>query len=154
MDSYFDINAIYEKIMTLIEGGNYFFHVTDSNIEYTDISYDDFIRIVPKIEYIDSKTNNYTRIYLNPFTRTILLLCARKRYDNNGLMLIRITQKLIDSMYTMMRDGIATEYHETVEMIYRKVSELERVEYNDEIQVSAGRDGIIYDDETASAEQE
>lgn len=150
MDSYGDINAVYEKIMHLIEGGNYFFHVIDSNIEYSNITYDEFIRIIPEIEYIDSKSNNYTKIYLNPFTRTILLLCARKRYNDNGLMLIRITQPLINAIYTMMQDGISVEYHSTVEMMHRKLGELERIECGDEIQISNGRDGVIYGDAATS----
>ena len=152
MDSFNVILGTYERIANIVSTGNYFFHVTDSNIDYSDISYDEFIHILPKIEYIDSTTDNYTKVYLSPFTRTILLLCARKAYEDNKLMLIKIPRQLIDTIYIIMHDGISREYSLTLDAVHKRISDLEKVEYNEQIQLSDGRDGTIYDDEAKAVE--
>ena len=136
MDSYSDIIATYERIMTLIEHGNYHFHIKGSNIPYEYISYDEFINMLPNIEYIDNDDPNYARIYLNPFTRNVLLVCARKQYADGKLMLIRVPTTLINTVFSLMEEGIRSEYQSTLAVVLRRVDELNQVEDSDMIQTN------------------
>lgn len=132
MDSYNAIVAVYERIMALIESGHYHFRMKDSNIDYESITYDEFINMLPNIEYIDNEDPNMSRVYLNPFTRNVLLVCARKQYADGKLMLIRVPMALINTVYSLMESGIKTEYQNTLSFILRKLGELEEINENSE----------------------
>ena len=143
LDSYNSIIETYERLITLIEKGNYCFHTIGSNVAYKDITYDEFISMLPNIEYIDTENIDYDRVYLNPFTRTVLLVCARRMYNADKLMLIRVPTNLINTVYKLMESGIKIEYQNTIAMFMRKVGELEKKEDEDLIQPSNGRSGNI-----------
>ena len=124
MDSYNEILEIYGKIMDLVDSGNFHFHVKGSHIVYANITYKTFINILPNIEYIDDDTNNYTRIYLNPYTRTMLLVSARRAYNGDGLMLIRVPTDLINTVYSLMESGILLEFNRALEIFNSKLTTL------------------------------
>lgn len=133
MDSYTNILEMYNKFMGLIEKDNYYFCIKNSSTKYSNLSYDEFISIIPNIDYIDNDESNYSRIYLNPFSRMLLLFCARRLYDGK-LALIRIPISLINTVYSLIENCISTEYHDTLDLIRKNIYDLEKVEKGNEIQ--------------------
>lgn len=133
MDSYTNILEMYDKLMSLIEKDNYYFCIKDSSTKYDNLSYDEFISIIPNIDYIDNSDQNYSRIYLNPSSRMLLLFCARKLYDGK-LALIRIPISLINTVYSLIENCITKEYHDTLDLIRKNIYDLEKIEVGSEIQ--------------------
>lgn len=138
MDSYSSIVDTYERVMSLVEKGNYHFHIKGIDISYGNITYDEFITHLPNIEYIDDDSPDYNRTYLNPFTRNILLVCARKQYADNKLILIRVPMSLVNTVYTLMEDGVRSEYQSTLSIISRKLMDFGNPDDSDEIQKISG----------------
>ena len=124
MDTYDEILEIYNKIMDLVDSGNFHFHVKGSHTIYENLTYKTFINILPSIEYIDDNTNNYTRIYLNPYTRTMLLVSARRAYNGDNLMLIRVPTDLINTVYSLMESGIQLEFNRALELFNSKLTSM------------------------------
>ena len=133
MDSYTNILEMYDKLMSLIEKDNYYFCIKNSSTKYDNLSYDEFISIIPNIYYIDNSDQNYSRIYLNPSSRMLLLFCARKLYDGK-LALIRIPISLINTVYSLIENCITKEYHDTLDLIRKNIYDLEKIEVGSEIQ--------------------
>lgn len=124
MDAYDEILEVYNKIMDLVDNGNFHFHVKGSHTIYENLTYKTFINILPSIEYIDDNTNNYTRIYLNPYTRTMLLVSARRAYNGDNLMLIRVPTDLINTVYSLMESGIQLEFNRALELFNSKLTSM------------------------------
>ena len=123
--------ATYERISNILHNeAGFIFHTTDGeDISSNDLNYKKFTEILPTIEYLDTTSDNYDKLYINPFMRVLLAVSSDKQ-DNEMVSFDRISFEMMEFVYEQFRQAVNHGYRLALDDARKNISNLFKMERN------------------------
>lgn len=114
--------SAYNNVVDLLLNKDYFFHTTDGeDFHKGTFSFDTFLEKLPKFEYLDTMEESYSKIYINPLMRMLLLIGAS---GTEKVEFSKISFELLEFVYDQLHASVSHGYRLALEDARKGISDL------------------------------
>lgn len=114
--------SAYNNIIDVLVNKDYFFHTVDGeDLHKGKFSYSTFIEKISKFEYIDTDEESYSKIYVNPLMRVLLILGST---GTDTVEFGKISFELLEFVYEQLHSAVGHGYRLALEDARKGISDL------------------------------
>lgn len=116
-------NTYRSLIKTLMERTCYFHTVDGKDLKKSEFDYDTFIKMIPQIEYLDTEDQSYTKFYINPLMK-ILLILSSKKVDSGTIEFHEVPFEILEIIYDQLSKSVSHGYRLALDDARKNMSNL------------------------------
>lgn len=114
--------SVYNNIIDILLNKDYYFHTIDGeDLHKGTFSFNTFLEKLPNFEYIDTEDQTYTKLYINPLVRMLLLIGAS---GTDVVDFNKISFELIEFVYDQLHESVSHGYRIALEDARKEISNL------------------------------
>lgn len=114
--------SAYNNIIEVLTSKDYYFHTVDGeDIHKGSFSFDTLIEKISKFEYIDTTEESYSKIYINPLIRILLILGAT---GTDSVSFDKISFELLELVYAQLHASVNHGYRLALEDARKGIGDL------------------------------
>lgn len=114
--------SAYNNIIEVLTSKDYYFHTVDGeDIHKGSFTFDTLIEKISKFEYIDTTEESYSKIYINPLIRILLILGAT---GTDSVSFDKISFELLELVYEQLHASVNHGYRLALEDARKGIGDL------------------------------
>lgn len=114
--------STYSNIIEVLLNKDYYFHTSDGeDLHKGTFSFDTFIKKISSFEYIDTTEASYSKVYINPLMRILLVLGAT---GTEVVSFDKISFDLLEFVYEQLHSAVTHGYRLALEDARKGIRDL------------------------------
>lgn len=114
--------STYNNIIEVLLNKDYYFHTSDGeDLHKGTFSFDTFIKKISSFEYMDTPEASYSKVYINPLMRVLLVLGAT---GTEAVSFDKISFELLEFVYEQLHASVNHGYRIALEDARKGIGDL------------------------------